>query len=300
VAARKTALDVLLGRIPPRAPTPSEIAAAQAELGTAHANLEATRLAGEKLIAEAGLATATVSSDVTVSDTEVRAAQSAIGIGNQIVSQRAALTNLISLDLDLINRRAGVQVPADEIIFLSSDPVRVSEVSIVRGSELTGALMTVNDAVVYVDGSLPLDVAALVRPGREVKIDEPDLGIRASGIVTRVADAPGTNGLDGFHVYFEILVDQSPPNLVGTSVRLTVPVQSTANDVLAVPVSAISLGADGSSRVQRQVNGVLEVVEVEPGLSADGFVEVTPLAGTLRPGDLVLVGFDVSGPVAGG
>ena len=108
----------------------------------------------------------------------------------------------------------------------------------------------------------------------KVNIDEPDLGIKATGVVSRVADAPGTNGVDGFHVYFEVLVDESPASLVGASVRMTVPVESTGGSVLAVPVNAVTLSADGSSRIQRSNNGALEYVTVEPGLSADGFVAV--------------------------
>jgi hypothetical protein len=37
---------------------------------------------------------------------------------------------------------------------------------------------------------------------------------------------------------------------------------------------------------------VLEYIVVEPGLSADGFVEVTPVDGTLEPGQLVVVGYE--------
>jgi hypothetical protein len=36
----------------------------------------------------------------------------------------------------------------------------------------------------------------------------------------------------------------------------------------------------------------VEVVLVDPGLSAAGFVEVTPKAGTLEPGDMVVIGFE--------
>jgi hypothetical protein len=53
----------------------------------------------------------------------------------------------------------------------------------------------------------------------------------------------------------------------------------------------LSLGPDGSSRVQRATRGGLEFVRVKPGLSAGGFVEVTPLEGTLEPSDRVVVGF---------
>jgi multidrug efflux pump subunit AcrA (membrane-fusion protein) len=74
-------------------------------------------------------------------------------------------------------------------------------------------------------------------------------------------------------------------------VRLTIPVRSTEGEVLAVPASAVSLAPDGSSRVQRATRDRLEFVRVEPGLSAGGFVEVTPIEGTLTPTDRVVVGF---------
>ena len=48
--------------------------------------------------------------------------------------------------------------------------------------------------------------------------------------------------------------------------RLTVPVETTGQGVLAVPLSALTLAADGSSRVQSARGGVLRFVTVEPGL----------------------------------
>ena len=61
-----------------------------------------------------------------------------------------------------------------------------------------------------------------------------------------------------------------------------------------VPISALFLAADGTSRVQVDNHGKLEFVEVKPGLSADGFVEITPVDGTLSAGQLVLVGYEKS------
>ena len=128
-------------------------------------------------------------------------------------------------------------------------------------------------------------------------IDEPELGIAVTGIVGRVADTPGADGVDGFHIYFEVLVDETPeytPSVAldGFSLRLTIPVESTGGAVMVVPVSALSLTADGTTRVQVEKNGVLEFVTVEPGLSAQGFVAVTPVEGTLEPGQLVVIGFE--------
>jgi hypothetical protein len=74
-----------------------------------------------------------------------------------------------------------------------------------------------------------------------------------------------------------------------------VSVGSSQGEVLAVPLSAVSLAADGSSRVQRDDgHGRTTSVRVQPGLSAAGYVEVTPLGGSLAAGDLVVVG--VTGP----
>jgi len=80
--------------------------------------------------------------------------------------------------------------------------------------------------------------------------------------------------------------------LEGFSLRLTIPIESTAGEVIAVPASALSLSADGTSRIRVERGGALEYVAVKPGLSADGFVAVTPIAGALKPGELVVVGVE--------
>lgn len=190
--------------------------------------------------------------------------------------------------------RAGVHVPADEVVFVPAAPIRVSELSLALGEAVEGVVGTVTDATIAIDSSVPVESAGLIAEGMKVLIDEPDLGIEATGVISRVAESPGTNGVDGFHVYFEVRVDDDPTNVVNASVRLTIPIESTDQKVLVVPVSALTLGADGSSRVQRDVGGTLEQVVVVPGLSAHGLVEVEPIDGELNPGDLVVIGFETS------
>jgi len=81
------------------------------------------------------------------------------------------------------------------------------------------------------------------------------------------------------------------PQLVGTSVKLTISVKSTKGKVLAVPPSALSIGGDGNSRLQVLRGGRTVTVTVVPGLAAEGLVEVKPERGQeLRAGDLVIVG----------
>ncbi len=211
-----------------------------------------------------------------------------IATDEQLAEIRSSETSLIAEATAV----GGVQVPADEVVFAPSFPLRVSELPVPIGATVDGPVVLVTDAAVAVDGSLPIESAGLVTEGMTVLIDEPDLGIEATGVVGFVAEGPGTNDLDGFHVYFEVVVDEAPANLVNASVRLTIPTESTSGPVLAVPISALSLGPDGSSRVQRRAGDSLEYVAVEPGLSAKGYVAVAPIEGTLQPGDLVVVGFD--------
>jgi hypothetical protein len=197
----------------------------------------------------------------------------------------------LAADLVIAQRTLGVQVPADEIVFIPTLPVRVQEVTAPLGHEARGPVMSVTDNQLVIDSALPLDAAPLVKPGMRVAIDEQALGIKATGVVARVAETPGTHGVDGYHIYFEVRVDKTPTRLEGFSLRLTIPIESTKGVVTVVPLSALSLAADGTSRIRVQNNDALEYIVVKPGLSADGFVEVTPVNGTLASGQLVVVGY---------
>jgi len=244
---------------------------ANAELSVARAAVESTRLAGE---------------------VEVQAAIDAQNAAEREAKVSKDVAVRIAADLDIAQRRAGVQVPADEIVFFPNVPVRVEQINAVVGDAVSGPVLTVTNNQLVIDSSLRLEEAPLVKPGMAVAIDEPDLGLKATGVVGTVADTPGTFGVDGFHIYLEILVDETPLSLAGVSLRLTIPVESTGGVVTTVPVSALSLAADGTSRMQVDNNGSLEFIVVEPGLSAGGFVEVNPVKGTLTPGQLVVVGYE--------
>lgn len=206
------------------------------------------------------------------------------------VSIRERLAGLAADGLRLARRGAGVQVPADELLIVPAAPIRVQEVLLGPGDPAVGPVFVATNATVAVDGSLPTAEAGLVEVGMQVQIDEPALGIAATGAVSRVAETPGTNGVDGFHVYFEVVVDGNPASLPGTSVRLTIPVETSGGETLTVPLNAVSLAADGSSRVQVDRNGARTPVGVEVGLAADGYVAIRPVDGTLEEGDLVEVG----------
>jgi hypothetical protein len=212
----------------------------------------------------------------------------------QLAAERA---DQLAAELDEAKRELGVQVPLDEIVFIPALPVRVEEVTGVIGGAVSGPVMSVTDNQIVIDSSLPLDAAPLVKPGMTVAVDEQALGIKTEGVVEMVADTPGTHGVDGYHIYFAVRVGETPSPLEGFSLRLTIPIESTKGVVTTVPISALSLAADGTSRVQVENEGALEYIVVEPGLAADGFVEVAPVDGTLKAGQLVVVGTDNSEPI---
>src|SRR6185503_15857098 len=104
-------------------------------------------------------------------------------------------------------------------------------------------------------------------------------------------EAPGTNGVDPQRYYFAVTFAQAAPtSLVGASVVLTITVSSTEGEVLTVPIAALSVAADGTSRVQVREHGTTRTVTVNPGLAAKGMVQVTPIKGSLKAGDLVIAG----------
>ena len=276
----------------------------------ANAKLEVARAARQKARLEGELAVqaAEREASLSVDRAEVgRAAERSARLeGDKAVRSALDAQKLAALDLTMATERAdqaaadlaaakrklGVQVPVDEVVFIRTLPVRVEEVTAVIGGAATGSLLTVTDNQLAVDASLPLDAAPLVKAGMPVAIDEQALGIKATGVVETVATTPGTRGVDGFHIYLGIRVDSTPVRLEGFSVRLTIPIESTKGAVTAVPVSALSLATDGTSRLQVEKNGALDYVTVKPGLSANGYVEVSPLDGKLAPGQLVVVGYN--------
>jgi hypothetical protein len=184
----------------------------------------------------------------------------------------------------------GPQMPSDEMIFMPNVPLRVSEVKTHIGAEPVDSLLVTTDSTVTADGALTVDEARLVKPGMEIRIDEPTLGISARGTVKEVAERPGTKGVDGFHVFVSAAVDNPPPTLVGSSVRMSIPVSSTQGEVLAAPVSAVYLQPDGTSSVRRSVNGQVQVLPVTPGVSSEGYVAVTAPGSDLKAGDLLVAG----------
>jgi hypothetical protein len=297
--------DRALISLDPRA-TATARAAADKQLEVARAGLYAAQLQNAVDLQSAQrtaksserqieMARAAVKAKMLENKLAVQSALDAQNIAEFDAKLATQLADRLAADLELVQRSVGVQVPVDEIVFIPSLPVRVEQLTAVVGDAAAGPVMTVTDNQLAIDSSLALDAAPLVKPEMPVFIDEQALGISAKGVVQRVASTPGTFGVDGYHIYFEVRVVETLNRLEGFSLRLTIPIESTNGMVTAVPTSALSLAADGTSRIQVENDGALEYIVVEPGLSADGYVEVKPLQGSLQPGQLVVIGFENNG-----
>jgi multidrug efflux pump subunit AcrA (membrane-fusion protein) len=194
-------------------------------------------------------------------------------------------------ELAALEAGLGTWLPAGEVVFLKAMPVRVDQVAVSRGSVIDGAFITVSGSELALRSSVTERDAPRVEVGMEVEIENPETGGVIPGVITFKADRAGTDGVQPDRIYLEITPQEIPPEIVGTNVRVTIPVSSTGGEVLAVPAAALSATANGSTIVQvEDDDGELRTVTVQPGLAAGGLVEVTPMEGELAEGDWVVVG----------
>ncbi|MFD7442401.1 peptidoglycan-binding protein [Streptomyces sp. NPDC059909] len=196
---------------------------------------------------------------------------------------------------------SGPMVPASEVAYLSGFPARVDVVNAKVGGDVGEKPMTVSAGRLVVKGSLAAHEKGLVRAGQKVRILSETTGQEATGVVASVSEEPAAaapeggpagDAVQGQGYTLEVRPDKDlPATLAGQDVRLTVEAATSVGKVLVVPVSAVSAGADSRTTVTvLQNDGARRRVEVRPGTSGDGYVQVTPVGGTLSEQERVIVG----------
>jgi len=225
----------------------------------------------------------------------------------QLASAQRALTDARE---QLAKAQNGVvtPLPASEIVYLSATPRRVDDVTVRRGSLIAGtAVMSVSGATLQIAGTVGTTDADLIAEGSAVVITLPD-GTDVTGTVQSVGvEAEDTTGQAAdpnrkrVVVVPDELTEDQRFQLQGANVRVKIPVSSTEGEVLAVPIAALTAGPGGESRVEVLDEGADEtrLVTVETGLAAGGFVEVTPVDGSLEVGDQVVVSEPTAGAAEG-
>jgi hypothetical protein len=221
-----------------------------------------------------------------------------------LAEARAALTAALAAE--------GPMLPASEVVFVKSVPARVDSLSATVGSTVSGPVMKLSTGALVVHGRLQSFQKDLVRAGQKVRILSELTGEESTAVVTSVADemssGQGTAAeqdvgkQDAASGPGHLLVVKPgrplPRDFAGQDVRLTVEAASTKKAVLVVPVTAVSSAADGRTVVTLvSRDGVQRRVEVRPGTTGDGFVEIVPVGeeSALGVGDNVLTGIRRSG-----
>lgn len=207
--------------------------------------------------------------------------------------------------LDVLRAVTGPTIPQGEVVFVSSQPVRVGaaiatlgpvDTTAAEGADTSahGELVRLDAGRLVVTTMLRSGDRSLVQPGMGVELLDEQSGTVYAASIASIDDTP-TAGPEGFPGYPMVLSseDPLPPELTGLNLRVTITAAATQTETLVVPLAAISSAADGTTTVSVLGPGVSDPlpVEVATGLSADGFVAVEPLqAGDLSEGDRVVVG----------
>ena len=273
------------------------VAVAEATATLDQARFDQTRTATEQqALVDAAIARLTVAQ---ASLADLQRGVDTSGIRRQIDSAREEV-GVARDELAALEAGLGAWLPAGEIIFLKATPVRVDQVAVTRGSVIDGTFITVSGSELALRSSVTERDAPRVEVGMEVEIENPETGGMIPGAITFKADRAGTDGVQPDRIYLEITPAEIPPEIIGTNVRVTIPVSSTGGEVLAVPAAALSATANGSTIVQvEEDDDSLRTVTVRPGLAAGGLVEVSPLEGSLVEGDWVVVGREGSTATSG-
>jgi hypothetical protein len=223
-------------------------------------------------------------------------------------------------DLAELEATAGLRIAAGEIVFLPILPSTVTQVFTSLGGAATEQLATVATTETLVVAAVSRVDSALVQVGAAVAIELRDTDIEVPGTVVSVGQPPadispdggdggggggGAGGGSGGSGRLQVVIAPTDPSALNDFVffgaRIRLAVASTEGEVLVVPVSALSVGPGGSSRVEVETRpvtaddiGETKVVEVEVGLSAQGLTEIRPVDGGVAEGDRVVVGFETN------
>ena len=186
---------------------------------------------------------------------------------------------------DLSETWSAVEVTGElalsDLLVVSPDFVRIDTVSIEEPVTLglASQVYTLNSAAGdrIVEANIAAADRSLVAIGNVIDVEFPD-GTVVDGTVISLATsaAPGNGDGDG-GIPLEVAVSETPESARGLTelaVDLNI-TNNTAEGVIAVPVGALIAQGDGIFAVETTDGETTEIVTVEPGLFAEGFVEVT-------------------------
>ncbi|WP_168583343.1 hypothetical protein [Gephyromycinifex aptenodytis] len=230
-------------------------------------------------------------------------------------NERAALTAATTrraeaaAERDRIAAGVGTHVPYCEIVFVPSLPATVVAAhstpdgsAAAAGAAAAGGdtpqegvqaaggagagWATLAPGTLTIEAGVSAQDAKLLHRGDAVKFADDGGGTSGVGTITAIRATGADTVLD------ITPARPLPADRRGSDLRVTVATSTTKGAVLVVPTAAVKGRADGGARVTvLDAGGERRDVPVDAGLSADGFVEITPTdpAHPLTVGDRVVV-----------
>jgi peptidoglycan hydrolase-like protein with peptidoglycan-binding domain len=163
-------------------------------------------------------------------------------------------------------------------LIVRPQPIRVNEMLIGPGDFVSSGtpVLTSSESSTYVTVELSTEDQDLVAVGDAVVVELPS-GAREAAVVTEIGSVVLANQQGD--TYFEMTVTLDDPSSAQGLDQAPVDVEvvgDSADDVLAVPVTALLALAEGGYAVEVvNEDGTTTLIAVSPGLFADGFVEVS-------------------------
>jgi len=242
---------------------------------------------------------------VTVASAQLRDAKRANDVAASQAARDAALQSRdqAAITFVTVSAAAGPTVAQGEVVFVPRMPARVqAAVSVLGpvdagGGEFGGGssgLVTLAAGDLVVMSAVRAGDEGFVRVGMPVELLDETTGRVFAGRVESIAETAVLD-VSGVMSRPAVIVadDELPGELAGANLRVTLTAAASEGEVLVVPLAAVSTSADGTTRVSVLDDGAENPVdvEVEVGISADGFVAVTPVNdGELTVADRVVVG----------
>lgn len=200
-------------------------------------------------------------------------------------------------------------VPTGEIIFVTDLPRRVDAVNLSLGQTLGGTgtngqqpAIVVSGANIAIIAHIPEAQSNMVEQGSAAIITDSS-GTKYAATVAERCSTSETSTICDAHLALDDPSSVDRDALLG-NVKVSITIGTSSIDSLVVPVAAVSVDSDGQAQVQLVTGPLLhnqpisdqptEIVKVDIGLSAEGYIEIKPLQTDLHPGDLVVIGINAS------
>jgi peptidoglycan hydrolase-like protein with peptidoglycan-binding domain len=164
-----------------------------------------------------------------------------------------------------------------DVVFLA-EPIRVGATPIAAGDQLRDGMpiLSASSNATNVSVDLSTDDQDLVDVGDDVVVILPDES-REPGVVSEIGTVVQANqqGATFFEMSVTLINAEAAPGLDEAPVDVEI-VSDRADNVLVVPVTALLALSEGGYAVEVVTeDGSIVLVAVDPGLFADGFVEVS-------------------------